>query len=263
MSLTKSLVCAFHDGEALLDIVLPWLVKLPVDDFVFVFDNPSAEMLRIFDRYVKGNFRANCQIVILRDNPEGYTNFGPNKCWKYRRAYVFNVGFSLAVGDLIYVCAEDLILDHANFDEKFFADNLVAMVDFRYRNYNPFCLNIRPAFEWALSGLMDHIRKDSATQRSGVFVIRKRVFRVIGFEDVPTEEDWLRKRVVGMGFKHFHVIGNKGNWHLRPGYTKDRQFLQGVSRFHQGHGFVRVLGHTILWLKPYVLKGFLYAKLSN
>lgn len=258
----KSVVIPFHDGERYLKYSLPPLAKLPVDEFVIIFDRVSDNLRTLFEFYFPKSQRHKCKFIIRRTPSKvNCKTVGLDddhlKDWTYDRAKIFSMGLRLAEGDLLFVSAEDIVLDPCNFDEEYWMDKGVGMVDFRYLNYEPRGLNLRNAWLWNLTKFVDRFGRRGATQESGIYGVRKSVYEQIGgLEDVPTEEDWLRRRVKESGFKHVHVTRNKGNIHLRTSQDKERQLMQGKTRFLQGQGLVKVLGHGLLYFKPYVILGY-------
>lgn len=264
----KTVVIPFHDGEQYLKYSLPSLRDLPVDEFVIIFDRISAKMQRLFERYFPKNQRPKCKFLLIREPSEENCKIinmpeEALKKWVHARARIFNMGLGMAEGDLLFVSAEDIILDPKNFDERFWEDPDVGMVDFRYKNYEPDGINIRNAWLWILVKIVDRIGRRKATQRSGIYGVRKSVFDSLGIEDVPTEEDWLRRRIVEHGFKHIHIIDHKKNIHMRTSQDKERQLMQGKTRYLQGDSILKVLGHCVLYLKPYVVLGFIKERMKH
>ena len=175
--------------------------------------------------------------------------------WQHRPAETFSYGFTHAKGDLLYVSAEDVVLDPENFQEFHWINPQVGMVDFRYYQCDPFRWNFHVTWDTALLKLSDKLFR-YGTVRSGLYGIRRTIYdKVGGLKDCATEEDWLRRDVQALGYIHHHVKSTN-NFHLRPSYDKQRQLMQGISRRKQQYSLLRTIAHSILHLKPWVFKGY-------
>lgn len=243
--LTKSLVVGVHNGYEFLSLTLPPLRNVAVDELIFVLDR--VQQVAKYKRLIR-YFLPNAQIL---EKNFAVTKYRPNETFQY--------GFNHANGQLLYVSAEDIILDSAEFKDVYWHDPQVGMVDFRYYQKSPFKFNFNVAWDDVLLKISDGVFK-YGTVRSGLYGVRRDVFDEIGgLKDYATEEDWLRKQVIASGFKHVHVKTTH-NYHLRPSFDKQRQIMQGISRKEQGHSFRRVVLHSLLHIKPYVLKGYIQCR---
>lgn len=242
---TKSLVVGIHNGYEYLRFSLPSLSLAPVDELILVLDR--VDHVDKYKRFIR-QVLPNAQIL---EKNFAIRKFRPNETFQY--------GFDHANGDLFYVSAEDVILDTAEFSDSYWQDPEVGMVDFRYYEKDPFKFNFHVAWEGLLLKVSDGLFH-YGTIRSGFFGVRREVLeKVGGLKDYATEEDWLRKEVVASGYRHIH-IKTTHNLHLRPTYDKQRQIMQGISRKEQCHSFARVVLHSFLHLKPYVLKGYIQCR---
>jgi hypothetical protein len=244
MSFTKSLIVGVHDGYELLQFSLPSLNIVPVDEVLMVLDRVKNvdKYRRIIHNYVP-------KAKILEKNFAVRKN-RPNETFQY--------GFDHAHGDLLYVSAEDIILDPAEFSDSYWQNPAVGMVDFRYFQRDPFKFNFHVAWDGFLLKFSDVFHY--GTVRSGLYGVRRELLEKIGgLKDSPTEEDWLRKDVMAAGYRCVHVKTTR-NFHLRPVFDKQRQIMQGRSRKEQGFSFARVVLHSVLHLKPYVLEGYVKAR---
>jgi hypothetical protein len=247
-NMKKSLIIAFHNGAKYLKYSLPVLRNCEIDELVCVFDKVDAELITEFFAHIPVEVMDKLKII---ENHE--------QTWQHIRAEVFQKALSKASGDILYVSAEDIKLDPRNFNDDFWFNSNVGFVDFRYTEYDPTSIGLRSCWEIILTKILDKLLTRKATQRSGIFAVRKQIFDKIGLEDVPTEEDWFRRRVKEHGYKHVHVIAHK-NHHMRPCHSKDRQLLQGASRYRQGYSLSKVIGHVLLHFKPLVLTGYIKEK---
>jgi len=243
----KSLVVGIHDGLNLLHYSLRNLPNLPVDEIIFVLDrcNPLPQYIDRIKMHVP-----NAQVIVKTEKTAQY---GPSE--------TFRTGLDKATGELLYVSAEDIILDPTNFSEEYWRDPNVGFVDFRYYQHDPYRFNFHVCWDTMLLTLSDKLF-NYGTTRSGLYGIPRNVYdEAGGIVDSPTEEDWLRKTVVSLGYKHLHIKSTR-NIHLRPSYDRQRQLLQGASRRKQGYSLSRAVAHSILHFKPYVLKGYLQDDVS-
>jgi hypothetical protein len=177
------------------------------------------------------------------------------------RAVNYNYALREAKGDWLYVLAPDLALDEEMFVMPWILDYWpssppVDVVTFRYWNGG---LDLSPAErfreEWdnTLKHLLD-LTPRKGDQRSGLMAIRRSAWeKTGGFRDCPNfEEVFLLK-------SGLHIVHDRKTriMHLRSGYSPDKQYLQGVARRRAGYPAWKTLAHSMLHLKPHVLRGYL------
>ena len=209
VDLDKSLVIGVHDGLTYLPFTLRNYAQLPVDEKIFVLDH--CRPFSLYEKTIR-HFVPDAKIIRKERNET-----------KYRPCETFSLGLSKAQGNILYVSAEDVILDPKNFDEKYWVDSTVGMVDFRYYQCDPFKFNFHVAWDTLLTKVSDKLGYGSV--RSGLYGIRRDLLdKIGGLKDSPTEEDWLRKDVVQLGYSHVHIKTTR-NLHLRPSYDKTRQLM--------------------------------------
>jgi hypothetical protein len=133
------------------------------------------------------------------------------------------------------------------------------IVTFRYYNRGlDLTAPARLREEWdnVLKHLLDFTPR-KGSQRSGLMCIKKEAWkRVGGFQDRP---DFEEQFIMHSGLVHEHVISTT-ILHLRTGYSKEKQLLQGVARKRARYPLWKTIGHVYLHFKPYVLVGYLNEK---
>ena len=172
--------------------------------------------------------------------------------------YTITYAFQQLGADVVYAFACDLIPD----ERVFFRDywNKYDIVSFRYWNNS-----IKVGVLFKLREQYDNILKKILTKfgrtehHTGVYALKKRVWEKVQLRDVPSEYDDFLRRCINAGFKHHHELDSR-IIHLRAGYGITRQYLQGFARRQLGYPLWKVLGHAVIHLKPYVLKGYLIDK---
>ncbi len=184
---------------------------------------------------------------------------------KDRRAANYNYALNHAFGDWLFVLAPDLLLNPRIlklprvFDE---AERMLGLhfdvVTFRYWNRGlglSFAGRLREEWDNCLKKLLD-LTPRKGDQRSGLMAIRKEAWKKTGgfVDSANFEEQFL----LHSGLRHWHDRDSK-ILHLRSGYGRDKQLLQGMARKQSNFPLWKVLGHSMLHFKPYVLVGYLQA----
>jgi hypothetical protein len=179
------------------------------------------------------------------------------------RAANYNYCLNHSFGDRLFVLAPDLWLDPGIlqtpriFDtyEKLTGEHF-DVVTFRYWNHGlglSFLGRMREEWDNVLKKMLD-LTPRRGSQRSGLMAIRRDAWeKVGGFVDSANFEELF---LLHSGLAHYHNTYSK-ILHLRTGYSKNKQILQGVARRQSGFPLWRVFGHSVLHFKPYVLVAYL------
>jgi hypothetical protein len=133
----------------------------------------------------------------------------------------------------------------------------VDVVTFRYWNRGldqGFAGRLREEWDNKLKKILDLTTPGKGSQRTGLMAIRREAWlRIGGFRDSANFEEQF---LLHSGLEHWHDIHSQ-ILHLRSGYGRDKQLLQGVARRQSCFPLWKVIGHTFLHFKPYVLVGYL------
>ena len=238
-------VMAIHNEMLLLPYALNCLKDAPLDELVVVLDrctDRSEEIIRMF----KPKYPLKIYYKTWRN-------------WQNPVAEVFEYGFSLAKGDILYGLSADCTYDKKTFDKKPFKN--YALVSYRCDQRDLHTSFFRQNYEIFLRIIF---QKLVAEVWRGFFATKKEVWQQLHFRDTKSEYGEhtqfvdYRNRLLEAGYKHFHDESTR-NTHLRGAITKERQLREGKGRRTQGYPLWRVLLHSILHLKPYVLVGYLNA----
>lgn len=236
-----SVVMPVHNEEKYLPYSLKPLKECPIDEMIFILDrctDRSKEMIESI------TFPFKVKII-----EKQFQN------WNCPTAEVFEIGFKESSGDWIHVHAGDLIYPPSMFDQKYY-DLGYDMLMYFYYSLDLTRFKIRQQF----LNLCKRYLTVPSKKRSGVFSCKRTLWDKIHFRDVPSEYDDFYKRALMIGAKVGFIVPEDKIQHLRVGLTKDRQYLQGMSRAHSNRNPVPVLLHSMLFLKPWVFVAYYQEK---
>jgi len=205
--------------------------------------------------------------VIRRYMPEARVVHHPRSSWRNPGAANFDFVVRSSLGNIVYALAPDLFIDCRIFDSgvlDLLRSGRFGAVSFRYWNYTvskPVLsfFRFREAWDNFLKRILQGVWKNR-NYHSGIFAFRRGVYEAVGgLRDVPSEYDDFLSRVEGAGFRHLYV-----DWvdilHLRAGYSRNRQLLQGITKARLGYSFPYTFLGAVLHLKPYQVVGYLAEK---
>ena len=241
------MVIAIHNEEKYLPYCLASLWDAPVDEFIFVLDRCTDGSEKIVKHFAAHH--TNCKILYKTD-----------KRWLQPVGEAFDYGASVATGDYVFMVPADAIIDLRVFDETHLRGKPLM---FRYYNYNVFGSKIPYAYEKILFQIYDWLRLPSWQCFMEALPHERRVRGrlppedILGFRKVP---QLVLKNIIAESEKRFQCIQNTKILHLRPGLSKEEQLLRGVARYVLGYPLWKVLLHSLLFFRIYVLVGYLQAK---
>ena len=242
-----SAVMPIHNEGKYLPYSLKNMLIAPLDELIFILDRCTDNSEQIIKKFSK---ITSYSTVILEKKDQK---------WRCPTAENYEIGFELAKMDVIFSLAGDCIYDPTIFNSKHFSD--ADLVSFMYWNLNLFSpLHIHEWYENFLKTHFNltHLWEGELGYRSGIFGIKRPVWRQLHFKDVPSEYDDLMRRVIKKNYTYKFMKEVK-NYHLRAGLIQGRQELQGVSRAQNidRYPLWKVITHSLLHFKPYVLTSYL------
>ncbi len=243
----KSVVVGIHNEEKYLPFCLGSLWKASVDEFIFVLDRCTDRSEEIVNSFVK--YHPNSIIV-----------HKTTKSWIQPVVEVFDEGAKRASGDYVFNVPADAVMDSKVFDERHLCGKPLM---FRYYNYNLFGGKFRYGYERVLLRIYDYLGIPSWQCSMEALPYEQRIRGnlppedVTGFTKVPM---LVLKSIMAESEKRYYCIQNTAILHLRPGLSKEEQILRGISRFVLRYSPLKVLLHSILYLRPHVLVGYIHAR---
>jgi hypothetical protein len=191
------------------------------------------------------------EVIILLDCGHG--------SWKHHIAEAFETVFQHASGDVLLSYATDMLVSpHLVEVGLHYIQEGYDLVSFQYRDYtlNKHC-------QWHET-YMNLLRKLPFLYRcklgkwSGLFMMTREVWETIHYQDTPSPDLQFFKECAEHGFTHKYVTSLR-NYHLRSGTLHTKQIEQGRTRFLLQVHPLKVIAHSLLYLKPYLLIGYLRA----
>ena len=238
-----SVVMPVHNEEAYLPYSLNSLRNCSIDELAILLDCCTDHSEAILQ-----SFKTEIPIRIYRQTR------------RKSKAKVWEDIIKKADNEIVYPLGADVIADPFMFDASPFANEKVAVVTYRHYPYRLETVHLHEGWETLLSKTLDKLGIFKVTQ-FGVFGLRKSIFKKLrGFHDVISPFNDYKQRVLEAGYTCLHNTSTN-ILHLRPEWDKQRQYNLGKARAVELHyPLWRVLLHSFLHLKPYVLAGYLQAK---
>lgn len=245
-----SVVMPIHNEEEVLPKTLPSVFKLKPNDVVLIFDRCTDRSLSI-SREIAKRFNYNSKTRFLEMNE-------PSPEWRFRPAFLRTYGYDQAKNKIILNTDADIILDERIREYiKLVGENDICMISFSRKEY-PF------TFQSFIARLVStFIPKIAFT---GTYAFLKEIWQE------STRKEKMRKIISAEDTYIYMLISEKcktrfiktNNIHLRPRENSQRHFTKGIARWEITHDPLwKVLIHSIVYLHPMVLVGYLYAKSSR
>jgi len=216
-----------------------------VDEIVFSIDHGTTDR---------------SEEIIRKHLPQAKIVFKDKPKWNNAVAENHEYAISHTRGDIVFDLGADLWLDPRMFHyAKKFLKKYDA-VSFRYYNWTlnaSLIWRIREIYDNILKKVLDIISPYKESYHSGIFAFRREAWERTHLRDIPSEYDDFLKR---LGAKRHLHIRDTNILHLRAGFSKGRQLMQGMSRCQLNYPLWKVIAHCFLHLKPYVLIGYLQEK---
>jgi len=242
-----SVVMPIHNEEQYLPYSLSSLVDAPIDELVIVLDRCTDRSKEIVERFKQLPHRFAVKVFVKEDRK-----------WRSSIAEAFEYAFSKATGDIIYSMAGDFVTDISIYNPEYFDG--YDMVSFSYETRNIKHFDLRAYINNFLRRYI-HTSKyfGSYGEISGHFAVRQKIWRQIRFRDNDDHDTLFWHDFFKQGYKH-RFIRPTHNFHLRPSLTHEKQLVQGESRARRHMNLLKVLIHSIVYVKPYVFVGYLHEK---
>jgi len=245
-----SLIMAIHNEEAYLPKSLSALKENEneIDEFIFILDRCIDNSERI----VK-SFFPNAKIIIK------------NKCkWKNSYAENLQLGFQHSTGDIIFILDADIRIP------KNLIKTLLPKLKGKIASVSPKIVTDKNAsllnllyYYWEKTYRIAPLGKEP---RGGCRLIKRKCLEEVnGFKDVIAPDTQLDLDLRKMGYES-KFVENVICYHLRKFSFKkamNSQIMAGRMRKQINMPFWRVLGHSILRIRPLVILGYLKEALNK
>lgn len=243
-----------HNEEKYLPYSLASLLSCSLDELVVVLDrctDRSEQIVRHFTR--KAPFKV--KVINVKEQR-----------WQFHTAEVFNIGFKNTTGDVIYCIAADVYynpkifkIDWKDIDFALFpyVDYSLygSIIDKLHGSWIRFCKTI-------IRTLYPQLSKKPVLSVLRAF--KKRLLDVIPLMDVPSEDTWFNRQAYERGFK-YKYFQDLVSLHLRPTTIsmKQKQLQLGRRRAKMNYPFWKVVGQSVMFVQPYLFKGYMNKKRIN
>lgn len=243
-------VMPVKNAEEYLPYSLATLLHAPLDELIVVIEDSSDNSENILKK-----FHPNYPVHLFHKK---------TRKWNNKIADAVEYGFALARGDVIYSLFSDCA-----FDVNIFSPSALAlfkrydMISFQYYVRDLHTNPIQTNYESLLRRAFEKIDFKQQMWIGAIFATKRQVWRKIRFRDTPSlygeniQFQDYKERLERAGHNYFHVKTTR-NFDLRDfSLSKENQLLQGKGRILTDYPLWRVLLHSILHIKPYVLIGYL------
>ncbi len=190
----------------MIGVVVAWHYGCPyrLEDFLMLYESlPVDKIVHIVDR--NDQLANSIRSKVSKGKVIEKTVLG----WKCKYAETFAYGVSSCLDmNFIYVCAEDIWVDSRIFDEKFWEDSTIGVLDFGWYNDDGRLIT-------RLDNLPLRILSFVGYRRSGVFGLRREAYHQVGgfvdddrYEDLfksKVRQNWKVKYIRGMKNRHGRI----------------------------------------------------------
>lgn len=245
-----SVVMPIHNEEKFLPFSLPSVFRLSPDDVVLIFDRCIDRSLAVSHKITK-HFKYDSKTRFIEINE-------PSPEWRFRVAFLRTYGYNLAKNNIILNTDADIILDEKIREYiKLIGKNNVGLISFGRKEY-PF------TFQNFIARLIATFIPKIAF--AGTYAFSKEIWQEImdkeKMKKILSAEDTYVYMTISEKYKTKFIKTN--NIHLRPKESSQRHFTKGITLWEVKHDPLwKVILHSVIYLHPMVLVGYLYAKSSK
>ncbi len=258
MNLVKfSVVMPIHNEEELLPYSLPSIYRLkPPDEVLLVFDRCTDNSPKIAKEIAEHyKYESRTKFIEVNESSPG---------WKFRIAFVRRQGFNLAKNRVILNTDADTLLDEKITDSIHLVNKKsIGMVKFSRR---PYPRTFQSCVGTLISPFLHTLEGHPAIGFGAIYAFSKEAW-------LKTENPKLAKNVLRAEDTHLYssiskkyktIFVETNTLHLRPRETRKNHFVKGVARWQVKRAPLwEVVIHTLIFLRPFVLSGYLKARLQS
>jgi hypothetical protein len=251
MSEKFSIVCPIRDETHLIPITLPSMYSVSPSEVILCLDKGTPKQVTdtIHETAKKCGAENITHLLYVDRNPE----------YRFHQAWVRRSGFNKARNDIILTLDIDTVLNPKvkNFINLVGKDN-IRLVSFSKFSYP---ISFRKSIAWIIQRLYYH---ESFT---GLYAFSKQAWLetedVSSLKKIPRGEDTHLHKWLTRKYKALFVAGIK-NVDFRPKETAKYQYLMGWNRWRiRKVPLWRIVPSAFLYFRPYLLVGYLKARIRN
>lgn len=244
-----SVVVPIHNEGKFLPFSLPSIFRLQPDEVILIFDrctDGSRDLSRRIAKHFKYEFKTK------------FINFNKSAPkWKFRVAFLRTRGYSLAKNDIILNTDADIILDEKIKEYLKLIGNHVGLISFG-RKEHPFTL------QGFIARLVSTFIPTIGF--TGTYAFSKKawqeIVKVESMKEIISAEDTYLYMQISSKYETRFCKTN--SIHLRPREEPKRHFIKGITYWQiKRDPFWKMLFHSIIYLRPMVLAGYLYSRLRS
>jgi len=241
-----------HNEQDYLPFSLASILNAELDELVVVLDKCTDNSKNIILNFAD---RVSYKVRIIELT---------ERFWRYRTAEPFSLGFSNAKGEIVYSLAGDCIYDPRIFEIDWSDIEVASFHYFDYCLYGTLKEKLKTNwfnfYKWLKNIVFSKLTKKP--RLCGIYGFKKYVFEEIGISrDVMSEDVWFLRQARKRKFK-YRYFPDFYNLHLRPGTLnlEWKHFMQGEARVTLNYPLWKVIGNTVITMRPNILRGYLSAK---
>lgn len=251
MTLAKfSVVMPIHNEEKLLSHSLPSIFRLVPDEIILIFDRCTDKSLEIAEQITKRHeYGSRTRFIELNESSQR---------WRFRVAFLRRHGFKLAKNHVILNTDADNLLDEKIADHlHFIGKKNIGIVMF---SRIPHPKTLQSFVGTLISRFLPTVGF------GGLYAFSKEAWAETENQEsarnTPRAEDTHLRLSISKKFNEIFI--RTETLHMRPKETAKYHFKKGITRWQAKRApFFAVLVHSLLFLRPLVLCGYLKARLQN
>lgn len=236
-----------HNEYDMLRYSLEPMFALEPDEIIILFDrctDRSKELVEAVTKKVK--YAGNLKLININDLPPD---------WKYHVAKLYRDGFTIARNDVILTMAGDVILDKR-------ITNYIKEIENTNTKFISFGSKFYPAsMVYFTKRLISLVFPERGF--GGIFLFSKKAWMETEDQDevkkLPKGQDTFLQMSIKKKYSVRHVWLNVLD--LRVRVSNEDQYMKGVLAHRiMNKSLPEVIFSTIIYLSPYMLKGYLQSK---
>ena len=249
-----TVVMPIHNEERFLPYSLPSVYRISPNEVILIFDRCTDQSIQTA-RKIASLLRSTdiTKFVELSDPVD----------WNWRLAYLIAFGIEAAGNQVILITDADYILNEKVKAGLVQLGQGLGIISFGRREYPPTFQNLTDQ----LLAKLHHLGLSIPVELfSGSFAVLKKAYDetvdINDFKKVPRSLDTFIYDTIVKKYRSAFVEAR--GLHLRPRESSKRHFIRGIDKYRlQHHPLWKVILHSLFYLRPLVLAGYLKARFSE
>jgi len=244
-----SVVLPVHNEEEMVPYAIPTIFMLNPEEVVVLFDR-CTDRSELYTRRVWKRHFSHIDLKVI--------NVEEKSGWRKHLNYLYDLGIREAAEDIVLLVQADIQYDYKTISRNIhLAEG--AMVSFGVAGHP-----LHNPWNWAVTRMLRKLFEGF----SGTVALSKQIYREIALTPDSIHNfdthlfSYAKRRRLPYRFVDTRSL------HLRPNFRFSLRFNKvlwnlGVAKYKAGKSFFKVLGWSLVRMTPFVIAGWIHAKLSD